>query len=97
MIDRKKPRMGTTKDILDVSIFEGQFCLIMTKSTMIDKDSGRQMEYSQTAFLRGCDGMFLYYSFSPDGEYSGFMPISEIKDVIRVDHMEEMMQEDGSS
>jgi hypothetical protein len=87
--------MATTKDLLDVNQLQGELVQIMSKSTMIDPQSGRQMTYTQTAYLRGCDGMFIYYSFDPTGPYSGFMPITEIMDVIRIDHVENLMQEMG--
>ena len=96
MIDRNKPRVGTTKDLLDISQMDGEFVQIMTKSMMIDPESGRQMNHSQTAFLRGCDGMFIYYSFGQDGPFSGFIPITEIMNVVRVDHIEEMIKDDDT-
>jgi hypothetical protein len=86
--------MGTTKDLLDVSSMEGQFVQIMSKNMLLDRETGRQANHSVTGYLRGCDGMFLYYSFDPEGPFSGFMPITEIMDVIRVDHVQNLIDED---
>jgi hypothetical protein len=97
MMDRKKPRMGTTKDLLDIGNMENEYVQIMSKNMMIDKETGRQANYSQTAWLRGCDGMFLYYSFDPEGPFSGAMPISEIMDIIRIDHMQNLLEEEDKT
>jgi hypothetical protein len=89
-----KIRMATTKDLLDISMLENQFVQIMGKNMMIDQQTGKQMNYSQTAYLRGCDGMFLYYSFDPEGPFSGAMPITEVMDIIRIDHVQNLLEED---
>jgi hypothetical protein len=82
------------KSLLDVDQLMGHFVEIMMKSKIIDPESGREINYGKTAYFRGCDGMFIYYSFDNTGEVSGMVPVSEIIDIVRIDHVEDLMGED---
>ena len=75
----------------------GQFVHIMTKGRIIDMGSGPEMSYAKNVFFRGCDGLCVYYSLDEgkDAELSGFIPILDVLDVVRVDHMENLMNEEG--
>jgi hypothetical protein len=75
----------------------GQFVEIMLKSKIIDRETGREISYGKTAFFRGCDGLFLYYSLDPgkNAELSGFVPVVDVMDVVRVDHMEDLMGDEN--
>jgi hypothetical protein len=86
----------TTNGLLKCDEMIGQFVEILLKSKIVDKDTGFEINYGKTAFFRGCDGLFVYYSYDEgnNAELSGFLPVSDIQDVMRVDHMANLMEEE---
>lgn len=81
------------KDLLDVAKhFQGVFVHIMTNQQIIDQSTGMAINYSENGYFQSCDGYFLYYSFEENGPVTGFVPIDKILNVVRVDHIQDLME-----